>query len=106
MTSTLDSEKNKNRGGRPLSSIWKDITRGSSSIWEDITRGSHVGSGKYQATCKYCNFSWPRGDVSKLEGHLANHCSEAPASVVRRYLSKVLEREDKTNKKRKIVGNN
>ncbi|CAB4407407.1 unnamed protein product [Rhizophagus irregularis] len=95
MTSTLDSEKNKNRGGRPLS-----------SIWEDITRGSHVSSGKYQATCKYCNFSWPRGDVSKLEGHLTNHCSEAPVSVVRRYLSKVLEREGKTNKKRKIVGNN
>jgi len=95
MTSTFDSEKNKNRGGRPLS-----------SIWEDITRGSHVGSGKYQVTCKYCNFSWSRGDVSKLEEHLANHCSEAPASVVRRYLSKVLEREDKTNKKRKIVANN
>jgi hypothetical protein len=95
MTSTLDSEKNKNRGGRPPS-----------FIWEDITRGSHVGSGKYQATCKYCNFSWARGDVSKLEEHLANHCSEAPASVVRRYLSKVLEREDKTNKKRKIVANN
>src|SRR3954471_23710020 len=65
MTSTLDSGKNKNRGGRPLN-----------SIWEDITRGSHVGSGKYQATCKYCNFFWSRGDVSKLEEHLANHCSE------------------------------
>ena len=89
MTSTLDFEKNKNRGGRPLS-----------SIWEDIARRSHISSGKYQATCKYCNFSWSRGDVSKLEEHLANHCSEAPASVVRRYLSKVLEREDKTNKKK------
>src|SRR3954447_19228760 len=95
MTSILDSEKNKNRGGRPLN-----------PILEDITRGSHVDSGKYQATCKYCNFSWSREDVSKLEEHLANHCSEAPASVIRTYLSKVLEREDKTNKKRKIIANN
>ncbi|GBC35647.2 ribonuclease H-like domain-containing protein [Rhizophagus irregularis DAOM 181602=DAOM 197198] len=95
MTSTLDLGKIKNKGGRPPS-----------SIWEDITRGNHVGSGKYHATCKYCNFSWSRGDVTKLEEHLANHCSEAPALTVRKYLTKVLEREDKINKKRKIVGNN
>ncbi|GET56591.1 hypothetical protein RIR_jg15963.t2 [Rhizophagus irregularis DAOM 181602=DAOM 197198] len=38
--------------------------------------------------------------------HLANYCSEAPALTVRKYLTKVLEREDKINKKRKIVGNN
>ncbi|PKB92262.1 hypothetical protein RhiirA5_445347 [Rhizophagus irregularis] len=69
MTSTLDLGKIKNKGGRPPS-----------SIWEDITRGNHE--------------------------HLANHCSEAPALTVRKYLTKVLEREDKINKKRKIVGNN
>jgi hypothetical protein len=95
MTSTLNLKKNKYRGGKPLG-----------SIWEDITRGSNVGSGKYQAICKYCSFFWSRGDVSKLEEHLANHYSEAPASVIRRYLSKVLEWEDKANKKRKSVGNN
>lgn len=82
----------KNKGGRPLS-----------SIWEDITRGNHVGSGKFQATCKYCGFSWPRGEIQKLEEHLANHCSEAPASTVRKYLNQVLEREDKINKKRKVI---
>ena len=95
MTSILDSEKNKNKGGRPPS-----------SIWDNITKGQHVGSGKYHATCKYCNSSWARGDVSKLEEHLANHCSEAPAPIVRKYLAKVLEREDKANKKRKLVDNN
>lgn len=94
MTSILNSEKNKKNRGRPLS-----------SIWEDITKGNHVGSGKFQATCKYCNYSWTRGEVSKLEEHLANHCSEAPASTVRRYLTKVLEREDKVSKKRKTVEN-
>ena len=95
MTSTLDLEKNKNKGGRPPS-----------STWEDAIRGNPVGSGKYHATCKYCNFSWSRGDISKLEEHFANHCSEAPGPIVRKYLNKILEREDKVNKKRKIVGSN
>lgn len=94
MASTSDLGKNNKKVGRPLN-----------SIWEDITKGNHVGSGKYQATCKYCKFSWPRGDISKLEEHLANHCSEAPVSTVRNYLTKVLEREDKVTKKRKIDGN-
>ena len=94
MTNILNSERDKNKG-RPLS-----------SVWDEITRGNHVGLGKYQATCNYCNTTWSRGDVSKLEEHLANYCSEAPASIVRKYLNKVLEREDKVSKKRKIVGNN
>src|SRR5215470_1128764 len=94
MSSISNSEKNK-KGGRPLN-----------SVWEDITKGDSVGFGKFQATCKYCNFFWSRGDISKLEEHLTNHCSEAPASVVRNYLSKVLEREDKVSKKRKLIGNN
>uniref|UniRef100_U9SMB5 Uncharacterized protein n=1 Tax=Rhizophagus irregularis (strain DAOM 181602 / DAOM 197198 / MUCL 43194) TaxID=747089 RepID=U9SMB5_RHIID len=85
MTSTLDLEKNKSKGGRPPSSIWKDAIR-----------GNPVSSGKYHATY----------DISKLEEHFANHCSEAPGSIVRKYLNKILEREDKVNKKRKIVGNN
>ena len=94
MTDILNSERDKNKG-RPLS-----------SVWDEIIRGDHVGSGKYQATCNYCNTTWSRGDVSKLEEHLANHYSEAPGSIVRKYLNKVLEREDKVSKKRKIVGNN
>src|SRR5215469_17815871 len=67
MTDILNSERDKNKG-RPLS-----------SVWDEIIRGDHVGSGKYQATCNYCNTTWSRGDVSKLEEHLANHCSETPA---------------------------
>ncbi|PKK74955.1 hypothetical protein RhiirC2_774208 [Rhizophagus irregularis] len=95
MTSTLDLEKNKSKGGRPPSSIWKDAIR-----------GNPVSSGKYHATCKYCNFLWLQGDISKLEEHFANYCSEASGSVVRKYLNKILERKDKVNKKRKIVRNN
>ena len=95
MTSILNQENFKNKGGRP-----------SSSIWEDITRGTQVAPGKYQATCKYCSTTWTRGELSKLEEHLANHCPEAPGGIVRKYLTKILEREDKSNKKRKISDNN
>ena len=94
MVSTSDLGKNKRKAERPLS-----------SIWEDITKGDHVDLGKYQATCKYCNFSWPWGDVSKLKKHFANHCSEAPVSTVRKYLTKVLEHEDKASKKRRVNDN-
>ena len=87
-----EKEKSKNKGGRPPN-----------SIWDDISRGESVGSGKFKATCNFCKKTWPCGEVSKLEEHLANHCPEAPGSTVRKYLGKLLEREDKPNKKRKVV---
>ncbi|GBC19251.2 ribonuclease H-like domain-containing protein [Rhizophagus irregularis DAOM 181602=DAOM 197198] len=51
------------------------------SIWEDINKEEAVGSGKFAASCKYY----------------------APAAVVRRYMAKVMERQDKSksSKKRK-----
>ncbi|PKC75618.1 hypothetical protein RhiirA1_436091 [Rhizophagus irregularis] len=84
--------KMKNRGGQPPN-----------SIWEDINKGEAVGSGKFAASCKYCKNTWSRGEVSKLEEHLSNHCPDAPAAVVRRYMTKVMERQDKSksSKKRK-----
>ncbi|GET66223.1 ribonuclease H-like domain-containing protein [Rhizophagus irregularis DAOM 181602=DAOM 197198] len=84
--------KKKNRGGRPPN-----------SIWEDINKGEAVGSGKFAASCKYCKNTWSHGEVSKLEEHLSNHCPDAPAAVVRRYMTKVMERQDKSksSKKRK-----
>ncbi|GBC39261.2 ribonuclease H-like domain-containing protein [Rhizophagus irregularis DAOM 181602=DAOM 197198] len=84
--------KMKNRGGRPPN-----------SIWEDINKGEAVGSGKFAASCKYCKNTWSCGKVSKLEKHLSNHCPDAPAAVVRRYMTKVMEQQDKSksSKKRK-----
>src|SRR5689334_23251944 len=37
----------KNKGGRPLN-----------GIWEDINKGNPVGSGKFSASCKYCDTEW------------------------------------------------
>jgi hypothetical protein len=92
---TLDSENpisnQKNKGGRPLG-----------TIWEDINQGQSVAPGKFSASCKYCEEAWNRGEVSKLEEHLSNHCKGAPANVVRKYMTKVLERQDKSTKKRKL----
>ena len=82
--------KKKNRGGRPPN-----------SIWEDINQGEAVGSGKFAASCKYCKNTWSRGEVSKLEEHLSNHCPDAPAAVVRRYMTKVMEWQDKSKSSKK-----
>jgi len=81
----------KNKGGRPLN-----------GIWEDINKGTSVGSGKFTASCKYCDTQWKRGEVPKLEEHLSNHCQSAPAAVVRKYMTNIMERQDKPNKKRKL----
>ena len=83
--------KQKNKGGRPLG-----------TIWEDITKGQVVAPGKFSAACKYCEKTWNRGEIPKLEEHLSNHCQSAPAKVVRKYMTKILERNDKPNKKRKL----
>jgi hypothetical protein len=81
----------KNRGGRPLN-----------SIWEDIEQGEGIGSGKFSASCKFCSCEWKRGEISRLEEHLANHCEKAPPEIIRKYMTKIMERQDKANKKRKI----
>ncbi|CAJ0837947.1 13555_t:CDS:2, partial [Entrophospora sp. SA101] len=72
---------------------------------QNVNKGDSVGSGKFNASCKYCTSKWTRGEVAKLEEHLANHCSKAPATIVRKYLSIVLERKDKAPIKKKKVEN-
>lgn len=89
----IQNIQKKNKGGRPLN-----------GIWDDINKGNPVGSGKFAASCKYCDTEWTRGDVSKLEEHLANHCQRAPATVVRKYMTKVMERQDKLPSKKRKVG--
>ncbi|GBC23526.2 ribonuclease H-like domain-containing protein [Rhizophagus irregularis DAOM 181602=DAOM 197198] len=82
--------KKKNREGRPPN-----------SIWEDINKGEAVSSGKFATSCKYCKNIWSHSKVSKLEEHLSNHCPDAPAVVVRRYMTKVMEWQDKSKSSKK-----
>lgn len=91
VSEVLPIDKQKKKGGRPLG-----------TIWEDINKGESTSPGKFSATCNYCGATWTRGEIPKLEDHLSNHCQSAPANIVRKYMSKVLERQDKPPKKRKL----
>ena len=82
------SNQRKNKGGRPLN-----------TIWDDIQKGEHVSSSKFAASCKYCGSKWAHRKIPKLEEHLSNHCQKAPAAVVRKYMSKVIEQKNKLIKK-------
>ena len=44
-----------------------------------------------------------RGKISTLQGHIANHCTEAPISLVRKYQTALKENQTKYNKKRKVL---
>ena len=74
------------------------------AIWEDINKEDSISYGKFATSCKYCNVSWPHGEVSRLEKHLLNHCQEALAEVIRKYMAKIMELQDKPKplKKRKV----
>ena len=67
--------------------------------WKDINQEQSVALDKFSASYKYCEEAWNRREVSKLEEYLLNHCKGAPANVVRKYMTKVLERQDKSTKK-------
>ena len=82
--------KQKHKGGRPLS-----------TIWDDINQGQAVASGKFSASCKYCETISKCGELLKLKEHLSNYCKGVSANIVRKYMHKILERQDK-NKKRKL----
>ena len=43
-----------------------------------------------------------RGEISTLQEHIANHCMEAPISLVRKYQTALKENQTKHNKKRKV----
>src|SRR5688572_13950317 len=86
----ISNQKTKD-GGKPLG-----------TIWEDINQGQSVALGKFSASCKYYEEAWNREEVSKLEEHLSNHCKGAPANVIRKYMTRVLERQDNSTKRRKL----
>jgi hypothetical protein len=87
-------ENTKNIGGRPRN-----------KVWEQFHAGPKRQDGHFPATCKWCNSKWARGDRVPMESHLANHCTKAPASVVREYLQKLGgEDSEMAKKKRKTIG--
>src|SRR6185436_4125441 len=73
-TSSNTEGKCKGKGGRPQNEIWTYFTQGDRDL-----------EGHASATCNYCQHKYTRGNVVILQGHIANHCMEAPISLVRKY---------------------
>jgi hypothetical protein len=82
---------NKRKGGRPQN-----------EVWEHYTQGEHDSEGHASETCNYCEKMFSRGDVSTLQGHIANHCLNAPPYLIRKYQKIFEEKADKNNKKRRV----
>jgi hypothetical protein len=84
----------KSKGGRPRD-----------EVWTYFTQGERDSEGHASAVCSFCNIKYNRAEMTVLKGHLANHCSQAPADIIRKYLN-IFEQKssDKTNKKRKVTG--
>ena len=66
---------------------------------ESFIKGNVVAPGKFEAECKYCKSKC--GELPVMEEHLASHCKNVPATIIREYLGKVEARENTSNKRRK-----
>src|SRR3989337_4278221 len=69
-----DKGKDKGKGGRRQDEVWVHFTQSE--------RDSH---GHASAICNFCQESFLRGEITALQGHIANHCMEAPINLVRQY---------------------
>ena len=72
-------------------------------VWEQFIAGPKGSDGHFSATCKWCDSKWGRGDRARMESHLANHCTKAPALIIREYLQRLGTEDLETAKKRKIT---
>ena len=72
--SSIEINKEVNKGGHPFS-----------DIWDHMTKGAKQSKGHYSATCNYCKNFWKHGKPFILRGHLANICKKCPNSVTMYY---------------------
>ena len=70
-------------------------------VWSHYEQGERDPEGHVNATCNYCHVKFSRGELTYIKGHLANHCKEAPAKVIRQYQTIFEEKQSK--KKRKTM---
>src|SRR6266511_4669497 len=72
--SSIEINKEVNKGGPPFS-----------DIWDYMTKGAKQSKGHYSATCNYCKNFWKHGKPFILRGHLANICKKCSNSVTMYY---------------------
>jgi BED zinc finger len=90
-SSNNNNNKGKGKGGRRQD-----------EVWIHFAQSERDSQGHATATCNYCQVKYMRGEISILQGHIANHCTEAPISLVRKYQTALEENQTKHNKKRKV----
>ncbi|CAG8817520.1 27960_t:CDS:2, partial [Gigaspora margarita] len=64
----------------------------SSTNTSNSQRGTQKSNGHYKATYYYCNMSWSRGKLAKLEAHLANKCDHCPNDISQYWREKLAEK--------------
>lgn len=74
--------------------------RPQNEVWDYYTQGDRDANGHANATCNFCNQKFNRGEVTILQGHIANHCLKSPAELIRKYQT-MFEEKGLKNKKRK-----
>jgi len=76
--STINMNKEVNKGGPPFT-----------DIWDHMTKGTKQSKGHYSATCNYCKNVWKHGRLAILRVHLANVCKKCPNDIVLYYANLV-----------------
>ena len=78
--------------------------RPKNEVWEHYQQNITDSEGHALATCTYCGLRFTRGEITVLQGHLANHCKEVPASVIRKYQEIFKDKGEEGNRKKKPKG--
>jgi len=68
-------------------------------VWIHYIQGERDKDGHASSKCTYCNQDLGRGDITAMQGHLANHCQEAPGPVIRQYQNFFEDKQTKSKKK-------
>jgi hypothetical protein len=66
----------------PIIPSKRERGRPKDDVWSHYEQGERDSQGHASATCKYCNKKYNRDDTMILKAHLANHCKDAPGSVI------------------------
>lgn len=76
--------------------------RPKNEVWEYYIEGVRDSEGHASAECNFCQIRYSRAEVELLKGHLANHCPNAPGSIIRKYQNMFEQKATNgNNKKRK-----
>src|SRR6266516_3379047 len=86
----MTTYKVKGKGGRPQN-----------EVWDYYTQSERDSKGLASATCNFCKQKFSKGDVTTLQGHIANHCLNAPSLLIRKYQNMFEEKANKTNNKKR-----